>query len=43
MILYDISYMWNLKTGTNECTYKTGSDKHRRQIYEYQRRKGGII
>ena len=23
---YDITYMWNLKYGTNEPTYKTGTD-----------------
>ena len=25
-ILYDITYMWNLKYGTNEPTYKTETD-----------------
>ena len=25
-ILYDITYMWNLKYGTGESTYKTGTD-----------------
>ena len=23
---YDITYMWNLKSGTNELTYKTETD-----------------
>ena len=25
-ILYDITYMWNLKNKTNECTCKAGTD-----------------
>ena len=27
-ILYDITYMWNLKYVTNEPIYKTGIDSH---------------
>ena len=25
-IIYDITYMWNLNYGTNECIYKTETD-----------------
>ena len=25
-ISYDITYMWNLKSGTNETLYTTGTD-----------------
>ena len=27
--LYDTTYMWNLKYGTNECLYETETDSHR--------------
>ena len=30
-IPYDITYMWNLKCGTNESIYKTETDRHRQQ------------
>ena len=44
-ILYDITYMWNLKkkNDTNELIYKreTDSQTHRRQTYGYQRGKVG--
>ena len=38
-ILYDITYMWNLKYDTNELIYET--HRHRKQTYGYQRGKGG--
>lgn len=31
-ILYDISYMWNLKYSTTESMYKTETDSHRKQL-----------
>ena len=33
-MLYDITYLWNLKVDTNELTYKT--DSQRKQSYGYQ-------
>ena len=30
-IPYDITYMWNLKYGTNGPIYKTETDRHREQ------------
>ena len=39
--LYDITYMWNLKTNTNELIYKTETNKHRKQTYGYQRGRAG--
>ena len=27
-ILYDITYIWNLKNNTNELIYKTETDSH---------------
>ena len=35
-ILYDITYMWNLKNTTNKQTLR-----HRKQTYGYQRGEGG--
>ena len=40
-ILYDITYMWNLKNNTDEAIYKTETDSHRKQTYGYQRERGG--
>ena len=42
-ISYDITYMWYLKKKNhrNELIYKTGTDRHRKQTYGYQRGKGG--
>ena len=43
-ISYDITYMWNLKKkkkDTNELISKTETHRHRKQIYGYQRGKGG--
>ena len=31
-IAYDITFMWNLKYGTNEPIYRTESHGHRQQI-----------
>ena len=31
-ILYDITYMWNLKYGTNEHIYKTEMDSQTRDL-----------
>ena len=44
-ILYDITYMWNLKKNdTNELIYKTDIDHRcRKQTYGYQRGRGGGI
>ena len=39
-IACDIAYMWNLKNYTNELIYKIERDKHRKQMYGYQREKG---
>ena len=33
-MLYDITYLWNLKYDTNELIYKT--DSQRKQSYGYQ-------
>ena len=30
-IPYDVTYMWNLKYGTNEPIYKTETNSHREQ------------
>ena len=41
-ILYDITYMWNLKINTNELIYKTETDSQMWKItYGYQRGKSG--
>ena len=40
-ISYAITYMWNLKYDTNELIYETETHRHRKQIYGYQRGKGG--
>ena len=32
-ILYDITYMWNLKNNTNESIYKTKTDSQTEKIY----------
>ena len=32
-ILYEITYMWNLKNNTNESIYKTETYRHRKPIY----------
>ena len=40
-ILYEITYVWNLKYDTNELIYKTKTtSKHGKQTYSYQRGKG---
>ena len=31
-ILYNISYMWNLKYSTTESMYKTETESHRKQL-----------
>ena len=42
-ILYDVTYMWNLKNNTNGCICKTETHRPRKQTYDYQRgRRGGI-
>ena len=42
-IPYDITYMWNLKYGTNECIYKkeTDSQTWRTDLYLSERKQGG--
>ena len=35
-VSYDITYMWNLKYGTNELIYKTETHRHREQTYSCQ-------
>ena len=37
--VYDITYMWNLKSDTNKLIYKTETDSQRlrKQTYGYQR------
>ena len=41
-ILYDITYMWNLKIiQINLFTKQKQTLRHRKQIYVYQRGKGG--
>ena len=40
-MLYDITYMWNLKNNTNEFLYKTKTHRHRKETYGYQRGKEG--
>ena len=42
-ILYDITYMWNLKKmiQMNLFTKQKQTQRHRKQTYGYQRRKGG--
>ena len=44
-ILYDITYMWNLKNSTDKLIYKSETDySYRKCIYDYQRRnKVGLI
>ena len=37
---YHITYMWNLKSGTNKFIYKTESHRHREENYGYQKGKG---
>ena len=34
-ILLVITCMWNLKYGTDELIYKTETDSHRKQTYDY--------
>ena len=36
-IVYNITYMWNLKKDTHELVHKTEIDSHRKQTYGYQR------
>ena len=36
-ILCDIISMWNLKNNTNESLYKIETQRHRKQIYGYQK------
>ena len=39
---YDITYMWNLKYGTNELTYKTETDSQTQKTnLRLPKRKGG--
>ena len=33
-ILYDISYVWNIKNNTNESTYKAETDSGHRRVKE---------
>ena len=40
-ILYDITYMWNLRNNTNESIYKKQTQRHRKETYGYQRGKSG--
>ena len=41
-ILYDITYMWNLKNSTDKLIYKTETTHGlRKQTYGYQRGKAG--
>ena len=43
-ILYDITYMWNLKNSPSKLIYKMKqTHRHRKQTYGYQRGKGGGI
>ena len=40
-VSYDTTYMWNLKKGTSEVTYKREmSDRCRKQTYGYQEIRG---
>ena len=40
-ILYDVTYMWNLKNNTNEYTKQKQTHRLRKQTYGYQRGKVG--
>ena len=40
-ILYDITYMWNLKIIQMNLYTKQTDSQHRKQTYGYQRVKGG--
>ena len=41
-ILYDFTYIWNLKNNINVFIYKTETThRHRKQSYGYQRGRGG--
>ena len=39
-LLNDITYMWNLKSITNEHIYKIKTGSHRKLTSGYQRRRG---
>ena len=41
-MLYAVTYMYNLKNNTNKSIYETETaHRHRKQMYGYQRGKGG--
>ena len=40
-IPYDIAYLWNLKYGTNEPTYRTDTDTENRLVTAKGEREGG--
>ena len=39
-LIPEITYIWNLKYGTNELIYETITNRCRKQTYSYQRGKG---
>ena len=39
-ILYDVTYMWNLKNDTNELIKQKQTHRHKKKSYGYQRGKG---
>ena len=39
---HDITYMWNLKNETNLFTKQKLTHRHRKQMYGYQRGRGGV-
>ena len=40
-ILYEITYMWNLKNSTNEFSYKIFSQTWKRNLWLPMRKEGG--
>ena len=36
-ILYDTTYIWTLRTSTNELTKPKQTHRHEKQTYDYQR------